>query len=154
MDAAPNFLDKSALAHAASICACNNFRKASRAVTQLFDEALAPAGLRSTQFVILVTIVVNEPATFALLSDELVMDRSTLSRNIRPLERMGWLTSTTAASSRVRHFRLTENGRELVARAVPLWSKAQDAFTSAVGETQWAQLRTGLSGAVDAARLA
>src|SRR5215470_6852850 len=68
-----------------STCACFNFRKASRTVTQLFDQILAPIGLRSTQLVILVAAQALGPCGLARLARELVMDRSTITRNIHPL---------------------------------------------------------------------
>jgi hypothetical protein len=85
-------LDLEACAQAAAVCACFNFRKASRAVTQHFDEQLQPTGLRSTQLVILLAVAVYESSGMAELARALVMDRSTLTRNLRPLINQGLLT--------------------------------------------------------------
>ena len=84
-------IDAAKLAEMARTCACFNFRKASRSVTQLFDQMLAPTGLRSTQLVILITGELLGPSSIARLARELVMDRSTLTRNLKPLLSMGLL---------------------------------------------------------------
>src|SRR5690606_5138065 len=78
----------------AATCACFNFRKVSRTVTQLFDQVLAPLGLRSTQLVILVAAQVFGPVGMTQLARELLMDRSTITRNLRPLVAMGLLKLT------------------------------------------------------------
>src|SRR5215475_8470111 len=75
-------------------CACFNLRKASRTVTQLFDQILAPCGLRSTQLTILLAAKVLGPCGLARLARELVMDRSTITRNLLPLVKAGYLKVT------------------------------------------------------------
>jgi DNA-binding MarR family transcriptional regulator len=145
-------LDAAALNHATNVCACNSFRKATRAVTQLFDTALQPIGLRSTQFVILATIFVNEPATYVVLSEALVMDRSTLSRNVRPLDDKGWIMAESAPGKRTHYLRLTDAGRAIVTKAIPRWEQAQGHFVGNFGGDKWDALRAELGNAVDAAR--
>ena len=81
--------DPRLLAEAARVCACFNFRKASRAVTQLFDAVLHAGGLRSTQFVILVAVSLDKVARLPDLARVLNLDRSTLTRNLQPLVREG-----------------------------------------------------------------
>src|SRR5438552_6327728 len=93
-------IDDNSLAEAARTCACFNFRKASRSVTQLFDQILAPTGLRSTQLVILVTGQLLGPSSIARLARELVMDRSTLTRNLKPLLAMGLLQLSRAENGK------------------------------------------------------
>jgi DNA-binding MarR family transcriptional regulator len=150
-------MDMSATASAAfeemvSECACTNFRKASRAVTMLFDETLAPCGLRSTQLAILVAIGLGEPSSLARLARELVMDSSTLARNLKPLEQRGLIAKTAVGDRRRRAIALTAEGQAVVDRALPLWAEAQRRFVGQFGAERWPQLRSDLIGTVEAAR--
>jgi len=112
------------LAEIEESCACLNVRKAARAITQLFDEVLQPTGLRSTQFPLLVVVALLGEAPVTQLAEELVMDRTTLARNLKPLESQGLLT-IEAGTDRRRHLvRLTERGRQALARALPSWEQA------------------------------
>ncbi len=144
--------DRDKCAEAAEVCACFHFRKASRAVTQLYDEMLQPVGLRSTQFVILVAIYLHEPVTPGVLSRELVLDRSTLSRNIKPLESQGLVRVQNTAGQKRHRLALTAKGRQTVAKAIPLWEKAQEQFVSNMGKNNWSTMLAGLHKAVDATR--
>jgi DNA-binding MarR family transcriptional regulator len=126
-------------------------RKATRAVTQLFDEALAPAGLRSTQLVLLVAVGACEPTPMAQLADAMVMDRSTLTRNLQPLVRSGWIKVTTGKDRRVRLVSLTAAGHRVILRAAPLWQHTQDAMLHHYGKGNWRQLLQRLEAATDAA---
>src|SRR6266481_44296 len=125
-------------------CACSNVRKAARAVTQLFDELLQPTGLRSTQFTLLVAVARLREAPVTQLSQALVMDRTTLARNLKPLESLGHLT-VEAGTDRRRHLvRLTERGRQALARALPYWEQAQHQVVMRLGQEQWHALRASL----------
>ena len=97
-------IDRAKLAEMARTCACFNFRKASRSVTQLFDQILAPTGLRSTQLVILMTGQLLGPSSIARLARELVMDRSTLTRNLKPLLNLGMLQLSKSETGECRDF--------------------------------------------------
>jgi DNA-binding MarR family transcriptional regulator len=133
-------LDLEACAQAAAVCACFNFRKASRAVTQHFDEQLQPTGLRSTQLVILLAVAVHESSGMAELARALVMDRSTLTRNLRPLINQGLLTLNLGQDRRTRLIQLTPEGRKSLQRAIPVWSKAQNEFVGELGADRWTTL--------------
>jgi DNA-binding MarR family transcriptional regulator len=137
-------------AEAAAICACTSLRKASRAVTQLFDEALQPSGLRSTQLILLLEIVIAEPATVPRLARKLIMDPSTVTRNLQPLVKRGLLASV--AGDRNQTFRLTPRGRETLERAVPLWERTQNDFVGRLGAERWQTMLRDLSEAVSVAR--
>ena len=91
-------------------CTCFNLRKATRAVTQLFDEALKPCGLYATQFTLLAAISSQENVTITELSKTLVMDRTTLTRNLNPLQKSGWVEVTPGDVS-------IERGRSLAVLA-------------------------------------
>jgi DNA-binding MarR family transcriptional regulator len=136
-----------AISSASSECYGTALRKASRRVTALYDELLAPSGLRSTQFAILVEIVDRgeRPPTLNQLADDLVLDRSGLGHSLRPLEREGLIRlEKSSADRRSTLVALTDQGRERYAYAFTLWQKAQDRFASVVGEAQANELRQRL----------
>lgn len=129
------------------MCCSTALRKATRRVTQLYDEALAPVGLRSTQYSILMELSrrASEAPTLQVLADALVMDRSALGHTLRPLERDGLLALQHGESDRrQRQVVLTRKGQALVARAQPLWQRAQDRFCEVFGEAEAALLRITL----------
>jgi DNA-binding MarR family transcriptional regulator len=140
--------DRDACKAAAAACACFNLRKASRAVTQLFNAELQPSGLRSTQFVLLVVARAEEPVSLPRLARLLVMDRSTLSRNLQPLERRGLVDVTRADEGRGATVRLTKKGLKVLAETVPLWEAAQRRFVGGLGEERWGALLAVLSATV------
>ncbi|MEQ8788161.1 MAG: MarR family winged helix-turn-helix transcriptional regulator [Pirellulaceae bacterium] len=139
---------------AVSQCACFRFRKASRAITQLFDEALQPVGLRSTQLVILLSIGASEePPTIAQLAREMVMDPSTLNRNLQPLSRRRLVSRTTSRDGRRKFLSLTDKGVAAIEESVPLWEKAQTQFVEQIGSERWGDLRQRMDAVISAARL-
>ena len=144
-------LDPAECERAVQVCACLNFRKAARSVTQLFDGILQPSGLRSTQFVVLVAVRAAEPAPLPDLARELQLDRSTLTRNLKPLARAGLLRIEDKAGERARFARLTAKGHRLLADTLPLWQEAQDRFLAQVGKRNWRELRGILTDVVTAA---
>jgi len=142
-------LSREACEEALSMCACTNFRRVSRAVTRFFDEALHPAGLRSTQFVILLALYIEQPAPIALLARQLVADRTTLIRNLAVLEKAGLVRSKRDKGRRLRQYSLTARGSRALHDAVPLWEQAQSAFVDRLGGDTWGDLRNGLTAALD-----
>lgn len=116
-------------------CACTNLRRASRAVTQLFDTYLDEVGLKATQFTVLAALAWSEekPPTIGELADELVLEQSSLSRNLGVLERLGFIRLVPGAEDRrERIVSLTRSGRNALAKAFPVWRKAQAAIASAL----------------------
>ena len=152
MGSSKNHRDLDKYAEATTVCACSNFRKASRAVTQLVDQALEPSGLRSTQLVILLEVVVAGTSTVPQLARRLVMDRSTLQRNLQPLVKRGFIKVESSRARRSQLLTLTTRGRKTVEDAVPLWNRAQTRFVQQLGQKRWRTLRENLSAAVSAAR--
>jgi DNA-binding MarR family transcriptional regulator len=126
--------DETMLREVARACACANLRKAARAVTQVFDEALAPSGLRATQFTLLVTNRLTGESTINELAERMAMDRTTLSRNLKPLVRSGLLEMQPGEDGRTRLVRLTPAGEQALEEAYPLWQRAQQQTVSALGE--------------------
>ena len=145
-------VDRAACAGAVEACACFNFAKASRSVTQLFNSTLQPSGLRSTQFVLLAVVYVEEPASMSRLVQRMVVDRSTLTRNLKPLEAAGFVKVTQPASQRAKSVRLTAKGRRKLTATVPLWERAQELFVERLGIGKWKGLQKALSSAVTANR--
>jgi DNA-binding MarR family transcriptional regulator len=131
-------------ADAARDCACFNLRKAARAVTQLYEAALAPSGMHATQFSVLVALAVADGAPLSRVAEGLVMDRTTLTRNLRPLARRGWVRIEEGEDRRERNVGLTRSGRVALERALPLWQQAQARLQEQLGDARWARMQTDL----------
>lgn len=125
-------------------CASFNFRKAARTVTQLFDTALQPVGLRSTQLVILLAAGVHESLSLSELAVEIVTDRTTLTRALKPLINKGYLKSVSGKDKRSIRVALTDKGHQVILKSVPYWNKAQSHVVKTLGEKQWNDLRVKL----------
>jgi DNA-binding MarR family transcriptional regulator len=115
-------------------CACNNVRRAARAVTQLYDETLRPTGLRATQFTLLTALRIQGPISLNRLAEQLVMDRTTLTRNLQPLEKKGLVHIEAGEDRRTREASLTDTGHRALAKAFPLWRQAQSRVAEGLGE--------------------
>ncbi len=133
-------------------CLCFNLRKAARAVTQLYDAALEPAGLRATQFSLLAVLDRRDAVTITDLARAMVMDRTTLTRNLRPLEKQGLVAIAPGDDRRTREVSLTRHGRQALKHATPRWRHAQTGMLDALGDRRARHLLGELSGAIDAAR--
>lgn len=128
-------------------CACFNLRKATRALTQMYDDALRPAGLRTTQFTLLHAIRVAGPVTVRRLATAVVMDRTTLTRDLRPLERQGLVSVAPGEDRRERKVDLTPKGAQVISQAIPLWEKAQAQVAHGLGQERLHRLLSDLSAA-------
>ena len=123
-------------------CNCLALRQAARHVTQFYDQHLAAADLRTTQFSILAKLKGFGPMTINALARELVMDRTTLGRTMLPLERDGLISiSDGTHDRRSKDLALTRAGRERLQRAAKLWVNAQKAFEAKFGARRAADLR-------------
>jgi DNA-binding MarR family transcriptional regulator len=125
-------------------CDCYCLRQATRRVTQLYDRALAPLNLRSTQYALLSEIQRLGPISLIPLADAMVMDRATLGHNIRPLEARGYVQVVVGQDRRSREVSLTRAGKDVLAKGARLWVQAQKAFEQAVGREESARLRVEL----------
>ena len=126
-------------------CTCLAVRQAARHVTQFYDRHLASAGLRTTQFSILARLRRHGVMTINALAEEMVMDRTTLGRNILPLERDGLISIGPAPDDRrSKEVRLTDAGEARLRTASAGWHEAQARFASAFGTHQTAALRAFL----------
>ncbi len=115
-------------------CACYKVRKAARTVTKVYDEALRPSGLRVTQFSLLMATRIMGPVTVVRLAQVMVMDRTTLTRNLQILEKQGLISIKPGEDRREREVNLTAEGMEVLAKAVPLWEEAQERVQKGLGE--------------------
>lgn len=134
-------------AYRSSPCYATAMRKASRRVTQLYDDALEPCGLRSTQYAILAELAARsaQHPTLAELAGALVTDRSSVGHNLRPLERDGYVALREGEEDRrQRLIVLTERGLAKVQEARQLWQGVQENFQILYGEAECAALRTTL----------
>lgn len=114
-------------------CTCANLRRASRAVTQLYDDALRDAGLRVTQFTLLQALSLTGELTQRELGFFLAIDSTTLTRTLGPLEKRGWIRSKPGADRRERHWAITPLGQTRLTRALPAWEAAQRRIRARVG---------------------
>jgi DNA-binding MarR family transcriptional regulator len=130
-----------------SPCSATAMRKATRRMTQLYDDALAPAGLRSTQYAILEELQrqADSPPTMGELAETLVLDRSALGHNLRPLERDGLIALVAGDNDRrQRRVVLTTSGHTKFVQGRGAWKLAQDRFNDVFGESAAAKLRATL----------
>ena len=125
-------------------CTAQRLRRASRTIGRIFDQAIAPSGLRETQFSLLIALSLFGEAPLLRVAEELSLDRTTLTRNLQPLERAGLVTSSPGKDQRVRLLRLTEAGQRALQRAYPLWEEAQSKVVKALGQRRWMTLLEGL----------
>ena len=129
-------------------CTCGSLRKASRRISQFYDAALAPVGIKSTQFSILAEIdrgSVEGAVTMCELATAMVMDRSTLGHNLKPLERDDLVVlRLSSADRRKRYVELTKKGRLTLRRSRQLWQQAEGRFEEIFGKQPAARLRAVL----------
>ncbi len=110
-------------------CNCNALRRAARRISNFYDSELAASGLRATQFAILASINDMGEATASAIAERLELDRTTMGRNLRPLEREGLIKrGVSKLDGRSRAITLSKSGFEKLKSALPLWQRAQAKF--------------------------
>ncbi len=125
-------------------CVGFNTRRATRLVTQYYDKALAPAGIRSTQYSLLSLLSMMGEAPMQEVAYVLAMDRTTLTRNLNPLMRRGLVKVKVGSDRRARPLTLTPKGQSTLEAALPLWQAAQSRIVDAIGAEQWDVMMRGL----------
>ncbi|MBF6023859.1 MarR family winged helix-turn-helix transcriptional regulator [Lysobacter niastensis] len=128
-------------------CTCFRLRKLSRLMSQRYDRELAPAGVNINQYSILRRASAR-PRAIGDLSRELGMDRTTLSRDLKPLAAAGWVEMVSGEDARQRLVQITAKGHRVIAKAQPLWRKAQDAIDAGLGKTHVETLHAHLDRAM------
>jgi DNA-binding MarR family transcriptional regulator len=138
---------------ASKACAAGTLRRATRSVARLYDGRLGHAGLTNTQFSILRALERHEqPVALSQLAQELVFERTSLYRALEPLRREGLITIGARSTGRAKETALTRRGHARIAKALPYWQEAQDAFLEQFGRSAWTTLAANLAEIVDAAR--
>lgn len=131
--------------HVRDHCLCLAAQRAARALARRFDEALRPAGITSGQFSLLMSLNRPEPPPIGSVAGLLAMDRTTLTANLKPLERRGLIALVADDKDRrSRRIRLTDAGLATLAAALPIWKSTHAAIDDRVGEMEIAGLRRGL----------
>ena len=118
-------------------CLCANLRRASRALTQLYEDAIRPAGLRASQFTILQALSLAGEVTQGQMAQILAMDSTTLTRTLAIMERQGWIARREGSDRREWRIQLSKAGRSKFERALPYWEKAQSLVRQKLGERGW-----------------
>jgi DNA-binding MarR family transcriptional regulator len=154
----PGLASPRAVRKIARECPAIRVRQASRALTRVYDDALRPIGLQMSQFSVLVAIAsfAEAGATISAVAAALVMDRTTLTRNLRPLERSGFVRITRAhGDARARLVVLSHRGEKIIEQAYPLWETALGRVRAVLGPRKLRILNAQLSGVIaNAPRLA
>jgi DNA-binding MarR family transcriptional regulator len=122
---------------------CHKARMAARAITRAYDEALRATGLRATQVSVLAAVGARGALSIKALADSLEMDRTTLTRNLRPLE--GYVLLAPERRHRSRMLTLTAAGHAALRAALPLWEEAQGTIRRRLGERRWPAVQEALA---------
>lgn len=131
-------------------CLCESLRRAARTVTRMYDEALRPAHLRTTQFSLLGYLSRTSDVRVCDLAAALQLDDTTLPRNLRPLDKRGLVEVRQGSDWREKRVSITAAGRKILAGAAPLWIAAQERLKSRVHPTDWAAAFRALPRIVEA----
>ncbi len=123
--------------HNLQTCACFNIRKSARVLTQYYGDALQPIGITPTQFTILALLSSVDSITVTDLAEELVMERTTLTRNLGPLEKQGFIKIQPGEDRRTRVISLGKKGLNKLKQAIPLWKQAQKSVTEYLGNKRF-----------------
>lgn len=126
-------------------CACGNIRRTARALTRFYDEIMQPAGMSITQFSLLANIARAGSITTSQLAEVLVMDQTTVTRNLKSLESQSWITREVGQDQRTRLLRLTEAGQTALEGAMPCWEQAQAQVIERFGQDRLINLLKELS---------
>jgi len=121
-------------------CACASLRRATRAISGLYEDASRPSGLKTSQFTILQALSLTGEINQGRLGEILTMDSTTLTRTLRILERQGWLTKRRGKDRREIWLKLSRNGIKQFRSALPLWQDAQTRMQKLLGARRWKEL--------------
>jgi DNA-binding MarR family transcriptional regulator len=132
-------------------CACQNLRRATRAVTRIYDQELAKAGMEITQFSLLIALAATGEANQKLLSAGFAMDSTTLTRTLRLLLKQDWIRVRRGEDRRERVFSLTPGGKRKIAEAQPHWEQAERTLRRQLGDAGWKNMKQAVSRMTEAA---
>ena len=128
-------------------CVCFNLRRVTRAVTQFYDSEMRRHGIRPTQGTILSSLQAKDSWNMAELSDWLGMDRTTLVRNLRPLQRDGLVQISGGGRGNRVEMAITAKGRKQIEKLTPAWKSAQSAAVKTLGQQRWSAILSDLQSA-------
>ncbi|MBS2008433.1 MAG: winged helix-turn-helix transcriptional regulator [Cyanobacteria bacterium SZAS TMP-1] len=148
-----SIIDLSKCAQIGANCTCFSLRKASRAITQRYDQSLSPLGITASQFSLLNAAALASGLPISELADILVMDRTTLSRNLKPLVENGYIGMKEGQDKRVRSIELTQQGKAILLKAIPIWEDLQEETMQRLGKNNWKDLMEKLRATVAIANL-
>lgn len=121
-------------------CICGTLRRTSRSLTQLYEKALRPLGLRVTQFTILQVLARAGEVSQGHLGEMLAIDSTTLTRTLEIMGRQGWIAERRGEDRRERWLRLASGGETQLNRALPIWERVQERLRRRLGEQGWKKL--------------
>jgi DNA-binding MarR family transcriptional regulator len=121
-------------------CMCGSFRRSSRALTQMYEEALRPLGLRATQLTILQVLARAREVSQGQLGEMLAMDSTSLTRTLGIMRRVGWVSEQRGKDRRERRIRLSPEGKSKLRRALPVWERVQSRLRGKLGKQEWDSL--------------
>jgi DNA-binding MarR family transcriptional regulator len=121
-------------------CFCSTVRRTSRSLTQLYEDALRPLGLRATQFTILQALALTGQVSQGRLGEILAIDSTTLTRALEIMRRRGWITERRGKDRRERWLHLAIKGEKQFSRALPIWEKVQTNLRHRIGKQNWEKL--------------
>lgn len=130
-------------------CTAFNLKRATRVVQSLFDDAFKPIGLEGTQYTVLSHIYVSEPISLTKLADLMDVDRTTVARNLAPLEKRGLVEIKPGSDRRAKLINTTEQGKEILTKALPLWTETQEKIKGTLGVENWSSMISSLKGLVE-----
>ncbi len=131
--------------HQLADCSCNMIRRSARKITQIYERNLRQAGIKPTQFTILAALANSGPVQLTQLAEQLVLERTGLTRNLNVLERNGWVQIDTGMNdSRQRMVSLSKMGYAQLDQAIPYWQQAQATIADLLGRGQMIDLRATL----------
>jgi DNA-binding MarR family transcriptional regulator len=119
---------------------CANFRRTARALTQFYEEALRPLGVRGTQFTILQALSLAGEVTQGRLGEMLAMDSTSLTRTLAIMRRRGWIAEHPGTDRRERWLKLSGAGEKKLSGALPVWGEVQSRLRRRLGEQSWKSL--------------
>lgn len=129
-------------------CTGFNLKRATRVIQNLFDEAFKPVGLEGTQYTVLGHIFVAEPISLTKLADLMDVDRTTLARNLGPLEKRGLVEIKPGRDKRAKLINITDKGKEILTKALPIWKETQEKIKTSLGLENWDSMMSNLTGLV------
>lgn len=136
--------------HCCQDCVSFNLRKATRAVSQFYDSALRPVGIRGTQFSLLSALTLAGEVLITQLAEYIVMDRTTLTRNLEVMEKDGLVAISPGEDKRTRLVIITPQGQQVLEQAFPLWQQAQGELTQVMAGNKLLALMDSLRALIKA----